>query len=490
MKIKRAPGGPAQARAPLFEALARYLGEDKVPFHTPGHKQGAGIDPQWIDLVGRGIFRMDLTVLPETDCLFHPTGAIRRAQRLASRAYGADRSYFLVGGSTGGNLTMLMGVLFPGDKVIVPRHTHKSVIAGLITTGALPVYVHPETAPDWDLIMNVGPESIKTALAEHPGARAVFISSPTYHGVCCDLEAIVRAGHLGDRIVMVDQAHGPHLRFHPALPTSAMEAGADICVESSHKIISALTQAAMLHVQGPNIDIRDLESVLLLTQTTSPSYLLMASLDLARRQMATKGRQLLDRAINLAQDVRAAVNRTRGLYCLDAADVAPFRFDPTKLTVFVDGLGLTGYQASRILNRRYGVQAEMADWDHVAFIVSIADDKSSCDRLIGALRGLAKDHRRSRGRRKLRVQFPSKYPPMSMTPREAYFASYRTVPLRQAVGEIPTEFITVYPPGIPVVVPGERITAEAVEYVETMRRLGAIIVSPMARGSDHIRVVA
>ncbi len=490
MKAKKAPDRGGQTRAPLFEALQRYLSLEMVPFHTPGHKQGAGIDPQWIKLVGRAIFKMDLTVLPETDCLFHPTGAIRKAQELAARAYGADRSYFLVGGSTGGNLSMLMGVLFPGDKVIVPRHTHKSVIAGLIMTGALPVYVHPETAPDWDLILNVSPDSIQKAMVEHPGARAMFVSSPTYHGVCCDLEAIVRAGHLSDWVVMVDQAHGPHLRFHPGLPSSAMEAGADICVESSHKIISALTQAAMLHVQGPNIDVRDLESVLLLTQTTSPSYLLMASLDLARRQMATEGRRLLDRAINLAQDIRSAVNRTRGLYCLDAADVAPFRFDPTKLTVFVDGLGLTGYQASRILNRRYGVQAEMADWDHVAFIVSIADDKGSGERLISSLRGLAREHRKGGRKPKLRVQFPSKYPPMSMTPREAYFASYRTVPLRQAVGEIPTEFITVYPPGIPVVVPGERITAEAVEYVETMRRLGAIIVSPMARGSDHIRVVA
>jgi len=490
MKHKGGADLRGQARAPLFEALARYLGQDKAAFHTPGHKQGAGIDPDWLALVGRGIFRMDLTVLPETDCLFQPTGPIRQAQLLAARAYGADRSYFLVGGSTGGNLTMLMGVLFPGDKVIVPRHTHKSVIAGLIMTGALPVYVHPELAQGWDLILNVCPESIRRAIAENPGARAVFISSPTYHGVCCDLESIVKTSHLGDRIVMVDQAHGPHLRFHPSLPASAMESGADICVESSHKIISALTQAAMLHMRGPNIDVRDLESVLLLTQTTSPSYLLMASLDLARRQMALRGREMLDRAINLSQEIRRAVNRTRGLYCLDAPDVAPFGFDPAKLTVFVDGLGLTGYQASRILNRKYGVQAEMADWDHVAFIISIADDAGSRDRLIGALRGLARDHRPGKGKRRHKVKFPSNYPPMSMTPRDAYFSPYRTVPLKQAAGEIPTEFITVYPPGIPVVVPGERITAEAVEYVTAMRRLGAIIVSPMTRGSDHIRVVA
>jgi len=470
--------------------LARYLGQDKAAFHTPGHKQGAGIDPAWLDLVGRDIFRMDLTVLPETDCLFHPTGAIEQAQALAARANKADRSYFLVNGSTGGNLAMMMGVLFPGDKVIVPRHTHKSVIAGLIMTGALPVYVHPQIISEWDLILNVNHEAVQQALSQNPGARAIFVSSPTYHGICCDLEAIVRASHLDDRIVMVDQAHGPHLLYHPALPTSAMEAGADICVESSHKIISALTQAAMLHLQGPNIDVRDLESVLLLTQTTSPSYLLMASLDLARRQMAVNGRSMLDRAINLAEDIRQAVQRIKGLSCLTATDVAPFRLDPTKLTVFVDQLGLTGYQASRILNREYGVQAEMADWDHVAFIISIADDRSSRDRLLGGLRRLAKDHRRGKRGKRLRVQFPSKYPPMSMTPREAYFAPYRTVPLRQAVGEIPTEFITVYPPGIPVVVPGERITAEAVEYVETMRGLGAIIVSPMAKGSDHIRVVA
>lgn len=479
----------SQAEAPLFEALVRYLQKDKAAFHTPGHKQGAAMDPQWIDLVGREIFRLDLTVLPETDCLFHPQGAIKQAQDLAARAYGAERSYFLVNGSTGGNLSMLMGVLFPGDKVIVPRHSHKSVISGLIMTGALPVYIHPQTVKEWDLILNVSPDSVKKALADNPGARAVFVSSPTYHGICCDLKSIVKISHLQDRIVMVDQAHGPHLIFHPQLPTSASEAGADIWVESTHKIISGLTQAAMLHLRGPNIDVRDLESVLLLTQTTSPSYLLLASLDLARRQMALHGQKLLDRAINIAQEIRETINGLRGLYCLSAKDVAPFDLDPTKLTVFVDGLGLTGYQASRILNEHYDIQAEMADWDHVAFIISIADDARSRDRLLSGLRSLARDWRQRR-RRKFKVKFPTDYPPLSLTPREAYFASYRTVPLKQAVGEIPTEFITVYPPGIPVIVPGERITAEAVEYVEAMRRLGAIIVSPMAKGSESIRVVA
>jgi len=480
----------SQSRAPLFEALAKYLPLDKVAFHTPGHKQGRAIDPAWRDLVGRDIFRMDLTVLPETDCLFHPTGVIKQAQALAAKAYRADRSYFLVNGSTGGNLTMLMGVLFPGDKVIVPRHTHKSVIAGLIMTGALPVYVHPEVIRQWDLILNVSPESIRQAVVQNPGARAVFVSSPTYHGICCDLEAIVRASHLHDRIVMVDQAHGPHLLFHPGLPTSAMEAGADICVESSHKIISALTQASMLHVQGPNIDIRDLESVLLLTQSTSPSYLLMASLDLARRQMALQGRKMLDRAIGLAEGLRRDINHIRGLSCLTAEDVKPFRLDPTKLTVFVDGLGLSGYRVSKLLNQEFDVQAEMADWDHVAFIITIGDGPEECQRLLAALKQVAGRYYGSRKLGKLKVHFPSNYPPMSLTPREAFFAPYRTIHLKEAVGEIPTEFITVYPPGIPVVVPGERITQEAVEYLEAMRKLGAILVGPVTMEMGKIRVVA
>lgn len=474
----------------MFEALADYIMQAKVPFHTPGHKQGKGIDKAWRRLVGDEIFRMDLTVLPETDCLFHPTGVIKQAQALAAKAYHADRSYFLVNGSTGGNLTMLMGVLFPGDRIIVPRHTHKSVIAGLIMSGALPIYIHPEVNQEWGLILNVSPEAVDKALNRNPGARAVFISSPTYHGICCDLEKIVRSVHLHDRIVMVDQAHGPHLLFHPSLPTSAMEAGADICVESSHKIISGLTQASMLHVKGSNIDIRDLEEVLLLTQSTSPSYLLMASLDLARRQMALEGQRLLERSISISSRLRKDINKVKGLYCLNPEDVKPFKLDPTKLTVFVDKLGLTGYQASKILNQKYNIQAEMADWDHVAFIFSIADGQTEAGLLLHALKALASDHYGSGPLKKLDIQFPSNYPAMSLTPREAFFAAYKTVKLKEAVDEISTEFFTVYPPGIPVIVPGERITHEAVEYLETMKRLGAILVGPESGQPGRIRVVA
>jgi arginine decarboxylase len=490
MKHRSSPRNSSQNRAPLFEALAGYIKQPKVPFHTPGHKQGRGIDREWLELAGENIFKMDLTVLPETDCLFHPTGVLKQAQALAAKAYHADRSYFLINGSTGGNLTMLMGVLFPGDRIIVPRHTHKSVIAGLIMSGALPIYIHPEINREWGLILNVSVEAVDKALEGNPGARAVFVSSPTYHGICCDLDKIVKTAHLHDRIVMVDQAHGPHLLFHPSLPTSAMEAGADICVESSHKIISGLTQASMLHVKGPNIDIRDLEEVLLLTQSTSPSYLLMTSLDLARRQMALEGRKLLDRAISLSVKLRKDINRVKGLYCLNPEDVKPFRLDPTKLTVFVDRLGLTGYQASKILNEKYDIQAEMADWDHVAFIFSIADGKEQADRLLQALKSLSVSHRSGGPLKKLDIQFPSNYPAMSLTPREAFFAGYKTVKLKEAVGEISTEFFTVYPPGIPVIVPGERITREAVEYLDTMKKLGAILVGPESGEPGRIRVVA
>ncbi|HAD82438.1 MAG: hypothetical protein A2509_08660 [Candidatus Edwardsbacteria bacterium RIFOXYD12_FULL_50_11] len=490
MKHRPSPHNSPQSRAPLFEALAAYIKQPKVPFHTPGHKQGRGIDKAWRRLVGDAIFRMDLTVLPETDCLFHPTGVIKQAQALAAGAYQADKSYFLINGSTGGNLSMLMGVLFPGDKIIVPRHTHKSVISGLIMSGALPIYIHPEVNREWGLIMNVSPQAVEKALIKNPGARAVFVSSPTYHGICCDLGKIVKLSHLNDRIVMVDQAHGPHLLFHPALPVSAMEAGADICVESSHKIISGLTQASMLHVKGPNIDIRDLEEVLLLTQSTSPSYLLMTSLDLARRQMAMDGRELLEKSIALSVKLRSSINKIKGLYCLNPQDVKPFKLDPTKLIVFVDKLGLTGYQASRILNEKYNIQAEMADWDHVAFIFSIADGQSEADRLLRALKAMASSQYGRGPLQKLDIQFPSNYPAMSLTPREAFFSTYKMVKLKEAVGEISTEFFTVYPPGIPVIVPGERITHQAVEYLETMKRLGAILVGPQYGQPGRIRVVA
>ncbi|MEW6684637.1 MAG: aminotransferase class I/II-fold pyridoxal phosphate-dependent enzyme [Candidatus Edwardsbacteria bacterium] len=480
-----------QRQAPLFEALAKYVKTEKTPFHTPGHKQGKGIDAELKRLVGQEIFKFDLTVLEETDCLFHPIGAIREAQELAAQAYGADKSYFLINGSTGGNLAMLLGVLFPGDKVIVPRNAHKSVLAGLILTGAIPIYVSPGIDEERGFVKNVTAETIEKVLKEHPDIRGVFISSPTYQGISADLLGIVKFMHQYHKIVMVDQAHGPHFHFHPDLPISAMDAEADICVESTHKIISGLTQSAMLHIKGERIDLRDLENILLIIQSTSPSYLLMISLDLARRQMATQGKELLDKIIALSNRAREEINHLDGLYCLQPCDVTPFSLDPTKLTVFVKELGLTGFKASRILDHQYHIQPEMADIDSLLFLITIGDEEQDLKKLITGLKNLGEKHRENNNHLyRINCSLPKSYPPLKLSPREAFFAKYKTIPLSEAIGEISTEIFSVYPPGIPVIAPGEEITKEAVEYLQMMERGGATMVGPSDQNGGMVRVVA
>jgi arginine/lysine/ornithine decarboxylase len=474
----------------LLETLLQYARLDKVPFHTPGHKQGKGIHPLFRDFVGNNLFRMDLTVLEETDCLFHPTGVLKEAQDLAAEAFGADRTFFLINGTSGGNHALLMTVCNHGDRVIVGRNVHKSIIAAMIFTGIEPVYVMPEVDSRLSLIKNVTPAAIGEALARNPEAKAVVAVSPTYFGVSADLSEIATLSHACDKPLLVDAAHGPHLHFHPDLPQAALDAGADGSVESTHKILGGMTQASMLHVKGTRVDMRDLESVLFITQSTSPSYVLLASLDAARMQMATRGRELLDHAIGLASRARNEINGIRGLSCFSRADVTPFAHDPTKLTVHLHGVSLTGYQASSILDREFGIQPEMADLDKILFIISFADVEEDIERLVSALRTLAERYPDGDRRQTLHPAFPELNFRMAMSPREAFFAKQRTLPMADAVGEVSTELFTIYPPGLPVIGPGEIVSSEAVEYLQDMSRTGAIIDGPIARGADFIRVVA
>jgi len=481
--------GNGQARAPLLEALIAYARKDKVPFHTPGHKQGRGIASRFKSFVGENLFKMDLTVLEEVDCLFHPVGVIREAQELAAKAYGADRSFFLLNGTSGGNHAMLMTPTNPGDSILVCRHAHRSILAALILTGVKPVYILPELDEGLPVIKNLTPQSVRKALQEHPGVKGLLIVSPNYHGVCANLAEIAGILHEKGKLLLVDEAHGPHLHFHPGLPQSAMAAGADMAVQSTHKIIAGMTQASLLHVQKERTDLRDLESVLRLLGTTSPSYILMASLDAARMQMATQGTKLLDRALNLAEKARKAINTMGGLYSFTARDVAPFALDVTKLTVKVSELGLTGYEALNILNREYDIQPEMADLDRVLFIITFADTRKDIDRLLGALEKLVRKHRRAMPLFQ-KPGYPELEIHLAMSPREAFFARQATVPFKEAVGKVSTELFAIYPPGLPVIAPGELITHEAYEYLKEMDGFGGILDGPADKNLNYARIVA
>lgn len=463
-----------QLRTPLFDAMVTLAESRKLSFHTPGHKSGKGITTRFRKFVGPKIFSIDLTTLDEVDSLHKPRGVIKEAQELAARAYGAERSFFLVNGTTGGNHAMILAACNPGDSILVARNAHKSTLAGIIMSDARPIFFCPQIDRDLRLTRNVTFEETRAAIEAHPEARVLFLTSPNYFGICADLERIIPFAHERGLMVLVDEAHGPHLRFHPGLPPSAVELGADLVVQSTHKIIGGMTQASMLHARSGRIDFAMLRNVLRFVQTTSPSYILMASLDLARMQMATEGEKLLEKAIRLAQEARTRINRIPGLNCFTEKDVG--QFDVTKLTIGVSELGYTGFQVSQILNSAHGIQVEMADPDHVLVIVSIGDRRDDLLRLVEALKEIAQKpaaEPRTASDSTTRLEFDQHE--ALMTPRQAFFADHHYTPLASAADQISSEIVTVYPPGIPVLVPGERITKAIIDYLQRMLKIGATV---------------
>jgi len=343
----------------------------------------------------------------------------------------------------------------------------------------MPRFFLPRFDADLGIAVNVSVEAARAAMRDHPSARVVTVTSPNYYGIAADMPGVAAAAREYDRLLVVDEAHGPHLHFHPGLPPSAVDAGADLTVQSTHKIVGGMTQASMLHLREGRVDGARVAAILQMLQSTSPSYILMASLDLARMQMATEGRKLLGKAIELAEEARARINRIAGVRCLGAGQVEAwggFRLDVTKLTISVKGIGLTGYAASALLNTEFGIPVEMADLYTGLVLVSIGDRRDDLDRLVGGLEGLA----RRGSDRGARVADISAVPPVQETelacsPREAYFAPHTSVPLSRAAGRVSADIVTIYPPGIPILVPGEVVSRTAVEYLQVMGGRGARI---------------
>jgi lysine decarboxylase len=481
-----------QLKTPLFNALVNYARKKKISFHTPGHKHGDGIPKKFRDFVGARIFDMDLTLLEEVDSLQDPKTVIKEAQKLAAEAYGSDYSFFLVNGTTIGNHAMILSVCLPGDKIIIPRNAHKSVIAGVILSGAIPIYVYPKIDKELGIICNVTPQDIEKKILEHPDVKAILITNPTYNGITTDIREIVRIAHQYKKILLVDEAHGPHLKFHPDLPTSAMEGGADICVQSTHKIISGMTQASMLHARK-TVDILKLKRILQLLHTTSPSYILLASLDVARMQMATQGREILSRVISLAEESRKHLNNL-GIRCFGKEVIGKegiFGLDVTKLTIDTRNLGNTGYEVSKLLNKKYGIQVEFATPSNLLAIVSLGNTKNDMYRLIHSLKDIKKNFKINENIAKAlsNIAIPEFKSDVVLTPREAAFSITKKVPFKDAIGLISAEVISPYPPGIPLLIPGERITKEVYDYLNLLKELGNIINGQDDKRLQTIKVV-
>ncbi len=481
-----------QLKTPLFDAVVNYAKKKKISFHTPGHKHGDGIPKKFREFVGAKIFDIDLTLLEEVDSLQDPKTVIKEAQKLAAEAYGADFAFFLVNGTTIGNQAMILSACMPGDKIIIPRNAHKSVIAGVILSGAIPVYIYPSFDKELGIITNVTPQQVEEKLNQHPDVKAILITNPTYNGITTDIREIVRIAHNHKKIIMVDEAHGPHLKFHPDLPTSAMEAGADVCVQSTHKIISGMTQASMLFARK-SVDLMKLKRILQLLHTTSPSYILMASLDVARMQMATQGREILSRVINMAGEARKGI-KAQGIGCFGREAIGRegiFGLDVTKLNIDATGVGDTGYAVHKLLNKKYNIQVEFATPTNLLAIISLGNTKNDIEKLIYGLKNIKNSYvKNEQVVNAIRsVGFPNLVSEVVLTPRDASFSITKKVHFKDAIGMISAEVICPYPPGIPLLAPGERITKEVYDYLLFLKDMGTIINGQDDKNLNFIKVV-
>lgn len=455
-----------QERTPLLDVLLARAKRGVTSFHTPGHKNGQGVDSKLRAFTGRNMYKLDVTVFPEVDSLHDPVGPIKKAQTLMAQAYGVKYSQFLVNGSSVGNMAMLMAACHPGDSVILSRNAHKSTLSGVIMSGVWPIWIQPKVDQHLDIIFDSDAAQVEEALRQYPEAKAVFVTSPTYHGVTTDLRRIAEICHARGKMLLVDEAHGAHLKFHKDLPTSAVEAGADMCVQSTHKILSALSQGSVLHVNSDMVDIMRVRKILSLLQTTSPNYLILASLDAARRQVFFHGEKIFSRLIRMAEEARERINRLEHIYCVTQGEIRAkgYDLDVTKLTLNVTRTGLSGHEVEHRLAFEYGVQVDCADLFNLIAIMGIGTTKQDIDKLVAALEDIDK---KDPGQEKNWVlQLPSLSTEMVMTPRDVFLAhKAKRVPLSKAAGHISAQTLTPYPPGIPVLIPGERITQEIQDFL-------------------------
>jgi arginine decarboxylase len=459
-----------QHSTPIFTALREHASKSPVQFHIPGHNKGAGMDSEFSSFIGQNVLSMDLITIAPLDDPHRPMGIIKEAQQLAAQAFGADFSFFCVEGTSGAIRCMIASVCSPGDKILVPRNVHKSVLGGVIFCGAIPVFMMPDLDHEFGIAHGVSIETVRDGLDQNPDVKGVLVINPTYFGVCADLKAIVELAHSRKVPVLVDEAHGAHLNFCDKLPISAMQAGADIAATSIHKLGGSMTQSSLLNVKEGLVSARRVFSVLTTMMTTSPSYILMASLDVARRNLYINGDQMLTKAIDLAQDYRSRLNNIPGISCFGeeilGKSSSRFALDPTKLCINVKDLAVTGIQVEGILRIDFGIEVEMSTMYSILCIVSIGTVEEDLLRLETALQSISERYsERANESKPIRVCFPNMIPNRAMSPRDAFFAETETVPIHACAGEVVAETVTIYPPGIPILLPGEVIMEENIKYL-------------------------
>lgn len=476
-----------QNKAPIYEALQTFRQMRVVPFDVPGHKHGRG-NPELTEFLGKQCVAVDVNSMKPLDNLCHPTSVIREAEILAADAFGAAHAFLMVGGTTSSVQSMVLATCKRGDKIILPRNVHRSVINALVLCGAVPVYVNPEVDHRLGISLGMEREQVEKAIRENPDAVAVLVNNPTYYGICSDLKAIVNMAHAAGMYCLADEAHGTHFYFGAGMPISAMEAGADMAAVSMHKSGGSLTQSSLL-LLGPRVNAGYVRQIINLTQTTSGSYLLMSSLDISRRNLALRGREVFSKVVSMAEYAREEINAIGGYYAFGKELIngnSIFNFDPTKLSVHTREIGLAGIEVYDILRDEYDIQIEFGDIGNILAYLSIGDRPQELERLVSALAEIRRRYQKDHSGL-LNQEYID--PVVVASPQEAFYAPKKSVPLRESEGCVCSEFVMCYPPGIPILAPGERITADILDYIEYAKEKGCSMTGPEDPDILHLNIL-
>lgn len=465
-----------QSRAPIHEALEKFRKKRVVPFDVPGHKRGRG-NKELKDFLGETCVGIDVNSMKPLDNLCHPVSVIKEAEQLAAEAFGAAHAFLMVGGTTSAVQSMLLAVCKRGDKIILPRNVHRSVINAMVLCGAVPVYVNPDVDQKLGIALGMKVSQVEEAIKENPDAVAIFVNNPTYYGICSDIRSIVKLAHDNDMYVLADEAHGTHFYFGDNLPIDAISAGADMAAVSMHKSGGSLTQSSILLI-GKEMHEGYVRQIINLTQTTSASYLLLASLDISRRNLALRGKEIFAQVMDLAEYARKEISNIGGYYAYSSDMInhdSIYDFDKTKLSIYTLDIGLAGIEVYDKLRDEYDIQIEFGDMGNILAYLSIGDRKQDIERLASSLAEIKRLN--SRGKEGL-MSHEYISPELAVSPQAAFYADKEQLDLQETSGRICSEFLMCYPPGIPILAPGEMITDRILDYIIYAKEKGCSITGP------------
>ena len=477
-----------QTKMPIYEALQKYKSMRVVPFDVPGHKRGNG-NKELTDFLGESCMTVDVNSMKPLDNLCHPTSVIKEAEELAADAFGAKHAFFMINGTTSAVQSMVLTACKKGEKIIMPRNVHRSAINALVVCGAIPVYVNPGVNKELGIPLGMSLKEVEKAILLNPDAKAVLVNNPTYYGICSPLKDIVELAHKHNMLVLVDEAHGTHFYFDENLPDSAMSVGADMAAVSMHKTGGSLTQSSFLLI---NNDVSEgyVRQIINLTQTTSGSYLLMSSLDISRKNLAINGKEIFSKVSSLATYARNEVNKIGGFYAYGKELInndTVYNFDITKLSINTRNIGLAGIEVYDILRDDYDIQIEFGDIGNILAIISVGDKNLAIERLISSLSEIKRLYAKDKA-----TLFDQDYinPLVAMSPQEAFYAPKISVPIEKSYGKICSEFVMCYPPGIPILAPGEYITKDILAYIAYAKEKGCVLTGTEDIHINNINIVS